>query len=74
MKKFFRYVKHLLEAIAFFLLEKDVRVGSGVLTTRKNVRRYLKFAPSSNNFGVDIIEVFPEDGDYSFGWSPKVWK
>lgn len=61
-----------MEAIAFLLFERDIQIRSGVLTTRRKTRRYLKFVPRTNTFGVDIIQVFPEDGDYSFGWSPKV--
>lgn len=69
MSSILQSIRQIVGAIAFLLSEQNIQIRSGVLTTRRSrkQKRYLK--PVFNYkfpYGIDLIEVFPEDGDDSF--------
>ena len=56
----------ILRAIRLLLSERDIDIGrSGVLTTRRSRdRKYWGFQWNSDRLGFDLVQFFPEDGEF----------
>lgn len=56
----------LIKAISMLCAEQDIDIGrSGVLATRRSRDRlFLRFVWNGDHLGFDVIQFFPEDGEF----------